>query len=83
MNDFEDEAEMDQELKIPIFKESKNCTLIPTIEYDKKIVENSNKQQPKPVDIYLDHCKKFARTNMQKLEFQIPEYTFSMKDFST
>jgi hypothetical protein len=70
-------------LKIPIFKESKNCTLIPTIEYEKKLVENNHRQQPKPVDTYLDHCKKFARTNMQKREFQIPEYTFTLKDFES
>jgi hypothetical protein len=34
---------MDKDLKIPILKESINCTLIPTIEYDKVLVENNNK----------------------------------------
>ncbi len=77
----QDEKEEDQ--KILILKEPTRCTIIPTIEDEKKFIEENDGLSQKPVDIYLFNCRNFARSNLKKINIQIQEYVFKKKDFES
>ena len=37
----------------------------------------------KPVEIYLEHCEEYARTNMIRNTIKISDYKFSHRDLDT
>jgi hypothetical protein len=47
------------------------CTVIPTIEDEKKQMDSNNGAPLKPVDTYLLNCRNFARSNLKRSKVQI------------
>jgi hypothetical protein len=59
-------------------KEPNLCTIIPTIEEEKKEMDANNDGLPKkPVETYLDNCRNFARSNLRKKAISIDNYVFN------
>lgn len=56
------------------------CTKIPSL---KEELEDDNRPNLKPVDIFLKYCAKYAKSNFEKNKISIPEYSFKAKDIET
>lgn len=70
--------------KCHILKEPYDLTIIPNLDKDKEeqtapAVKNAN-QANRSVEVYLNHCKKFANEYIERREKTVPAYPFSRED---
>ena len=55
--------------------ESKSCLPIKDLQEEMKQYEKY-----KPVEIYLDHCQKYAQQYLEQSEIKIEDYQFTIED---
>ena len=67
----------DDKKECPFLKDQKAC--IPIMSLKEEIKSYADILQ-KPVEIYLDHCKKYAASYTQTKQTVIQDYKFSRKD---
>lgn len=82
-NYADSESDGDDEVACDILRDPPACIRVPTIEKDKaeQYVEGSA-QSLKPVDVYLEHCRKFARSSIAQKDLLVPHYKFGARDFT-
>ena len=82
-NYADSESEGDDEAACDILRDPPACIRIPTIAKDEaEQFPEGAAQGLKPVDVYLEHCRKFARSSIEQKDLVVPPYRFGERDFT-